>query len=72
MPTYQCQYCEGRGYPLEMGEETCYKCAGTGRDNYSDLLSEPCIICNNRRKISYCRRSLKPCHRCNGSGITVY
>ena len=71
--TTRCRACDGRGYPLEMGEETCSHCLGTGRDTRSDLWAEPCRHCpNSCGRVTYCRRSLRPCHHCNGRGLVNY
>lgn len=65
-----CGSCNGQGSINTMGEETCPRCAGTGRDNKSDLWSEPCLQCNGRGKVYYCRHV--PCRSCRGSGYTQY
>ena len=69
----RCGACNGTGYELVMGEEICPGCAGSGRDNQSDLWSEPCRTCNGRKKVSYCRRDPnKSCRACNGRGTVRY
>ena len=68
----KCGLCEGTGCPLIMGEETCPRCAGTGRDKTSDLWSEPCLSCNGHKKVTYCRRShIASCTPCNGFGFVT-
>ena len=62
----QCTACNGKGSILEMGEERCQHCAGTGRDNKSDCCAEPCIFCNGTGKKYYCRKMM--CRSCRGSG----
>lgn len=64
----KCGTCSGTGHELEMGEETCSGCGGSGRDKTSDLWSEPCRTCNGKRKVTYCRRSPHPCRDCGGKG----
>lgn len=50
-----------------IGTETCGDCAGTGRDKYSILLSEPCRNSNcYGGQVSYCR--WEDCPDCHGSG----
>lgn len=61
-----CPVCGGKGVHLEMGEETCWKCVGTGRDLGSDVWALPCTVCNGRGKMPYCRTV--PCKTCRGSG----
>ena len=61
-----CPYCGGKGSTLGMGEETCWKCCGTGRDMHSDLWAFPCPVCNGRCKLPYCRDF--PCGTCRGTG----
>ncbi|AEQ32488.1 chaperon [Acanthamoeba polyphaga mimivirus] len=62
----RCFTCDGTGRELEMGEETCPSCVGTGRDKTSDLWAEHCRQCNGRGRINYCRRG-RVCRACNGS-----
>lgn len=66
----QCPNCNGKGKYQVIGEELCGGCAGTGRDKTSDLWSEPCRTCNNKKKVSYCRTIT--CSRCHGSGYIYY
>ena len=69
----RCSACDGTGYDLVMGEETCWKCCGTGRDFNSDVWSEPCRNCNGRGKTTYCRRDPRyPCHVCHGAKVVSY
>jgi DnaJ-class molecular chaperone len=68
----KCGTCDGTGHELEMGEETCPNCVGTGRDKFSDLWAEPCGRCNGRGRVTYCRRSTRPCRSCNGSRVIYY
>ena len=72
MPRRSCTACGGEGYPLEMGEETCPHCAGTGRDKNSDLWSEPCRGGCRNGKVTYCRKSCRPCRTCHGTGMIEY
>lgn len=68
----RCGTCNGSGYELCMGQETCPGCAGTGRDKDSDLWAEPCRTCNGKGKIDYCRRDTRPCRSCRGTGTIEY
>lgn len=69
---YRCQACNGTGYELQMGQETCPDCAGTGRDKTSDLWAEPCRKCNGKGKVTYCRRGTTPCSVCKGRKVIEY
>lgn len=64
----RCGMCNGRGRQTEIGEETCWRCVGTGRDMKSDVWSEPCPVCNGRGRKAYCRPGNNPCITCNGRG----
>lgn len=69
----RCGPCDGRGYPLEIGSETCPHCVGTGRDIRSILWSEQCRHCPNAcGRISFNRRSQIACTICNGRGWVLY
>ncbi len=70
MPTRVCDRCGGKGTCLEMGEETCINCSGTGRDFREEFWASPCRICNGRGKVTYCRS--RTCTRCYGSGQILY
>jgi DnaJ-class molecular chaperone len=81
MPRHRrCGTCDGTGQELEMVEEQCPHCAGTGagtgRDKSSDLWAGPykniCRYCNGTGRRSYCRRSIRPCRSCDGSGTVQY
>lgn len=72
LKTVRCYECNGTGRVLEMGEETCPNCVGTGRDKNSDLWAEPCRKCNGKGRVPYCRRGRTPCSRCNGTGLISY
>jgi DnaJ-class molecular chaperone len=74
MPTKyrRCSTCSGTGHELEIGEETCPSCVGTGRDKNSDLWAEPCGNCKGSGRVTYSRRSTKPCRGCNGTGTIQY
>jgi DnaJ-class molecular chaperone len=63
-----CYYCGGSGKTKEMGIETCSTCHGSGRDFWSDCLSEPCRNCSGKGMVTYCRTIT--CLVCRGSGIT--
>lgn len=67
----RCTGCNGTGRQMEMGEEICHNCAGTGRDVHSDLWAEPCRSCNGRGKKPYCGPSPRgrPCMHCGGKGL---
>jgi DnaJ-class molecular chaperone len=73
MPRHRrCGTCDGTGHELEIGEELCSHCAGTGRDKTSDLWLEPCRYCNGTGRRPFHRRSIRPCRSCNGSGTIQY
>lgn len=58
-----CYYCGGKGWVDTIGDETCFKCAGTGRDVHSDLWAEPCGRCDGKGTVTYARR--EPCRACS-------
>lgn len=71
MPRSKCYDCDGTGKSLEMGEETCPQCVGTGRDKNSRLYAQPCRRCNGTGRVYY-RRPGRICNRCGGSGTLQY
>ena len=65
-----CDRCGGNGKILVMGEEACSKCAGTGRNMRSALMSMPCLACNGKGRVPYCRYEI--CKYCRGSRKLAY
>lgn len=64
-----CNFCGGKGYELAMGEELCGHCAGIGRNTKSTLLSQPCLKCQGKGRVTYCRKV--PCRGCDGRGTST-
>lgn len=66
----RCHACEGTGYILIMGEETCVSCAGLGRDLKEDMWMGYCSKCGGKGRVPYCRRSPTSfCPVCRGNKV---
>lgn len=61
-----CNGCGGKGKILEMGEEPCWACVGTGLDSKSSVLHRYCGYCGGSGMKPYCRHN--PCRQCYGTG----
>ncbi len=64
----RCPICDGTGRSTFMGEETCGKCAGSGRDVKSNLWNQPCRKCNGRGRVP--TGGYQKCRHCGGTGKT--